>query len=333
MRCGGPCSPSTTRRAWSSSPGDSPRWVCRSCPRGDRGDPARGRAGGHPGRRGDGIPRDARRPSQDAAPTDPRWVARRQAQARAPCTAGRARDRAVRSRGREPVSVPRDGRLRSRAGRRDREDRHRRTGDGPGRREELRVRGRRRRSDPIRRRCWKSSAAAADFSRDTRERLAAAAFAHTAAYDAAVAGWFAEQAPESGLPGFVGLTLEKVGDLRYGENPHQRGALYRETSGRDRRDRRAARGRSRPPRQGHVVQQLARCGGGVLAGRGPAADGLRDREAQQPVRGRGRRTAGRGLPARVRLRHGLCVRRDRRLRRDVHGRPPRRRCETSSPRS
>jgi phosphoribosylaminoimidazolecarboxamide formyltransferase/IMP cyclohydrolase len=68
------------------------------------------------------------------------------------------------------------------------------------------------------------------LSRATRERLAAAAFAHTAAYDAAVAGWFAGQA-STGLPGFVGLALEKVGDLRYGENPHQRGALYRETSG------------------------------------------------------------------------------------------------------
>jgi phosphoribosylaminoimidazolecarboxamide formyltransferase/IMP cyclohydrolase len=69
------------------------------------------------------------------------------------------------------------------------------------------------------------------LSRDTRERLAAAAFAHTAAYDAAVAGWFAEQGATGALPGFVGLALEKVGDLRYGENPHQRGALYRETSG------------------------------------------------------------------------------------------------------
>ena len=65
------------------------------------------------------------------------------------------------------------------------------------------------------------------LTRATRERLAAAAFAHTAAYDAAVAGWFAEQAA-TGLPGFVGLALEKVGDLRYGENPHQRGALYRD---------------------------------------------------------------------------------------------------------
>jgi phosphoribosylaminoimidazolecarboxamide formyltransferase / IMP cyclohydrolase len=66
------------------------------------------------------------------------------------------------------------------------------------------------------------------LSRAARERLAAAAFAHTAAYDAAVAGWFAEKASSEGMPGFVGSALEKVGDLRYGENPHQRGALYRD---------------------------------------------------------------------------------------------------------
>jgi phosphoribosylaminoimidazolecarboxamide formyltransferase/IMP cyclohydrolase len=65
----------------------------------------------------------------------------------------------------------------------------------------------------------------------TRERLAAAAFAHTAAYDAAVAGWFAAGTGDGSLPGFVGLALEKVTDLRYGENPHQRGALYRDTVG------------------------------------------------------------------------------------------------------
>ena len=66
------------------------------------------------------------------------------------------------------------------------------------------------------------------LSRATRERLAAAAFAHTAAYDAAIAGWFAERAATEALPAFVALALEKVGDLRYGENPHQRGALFRD---------------------------------------------------------------------------------------------------------
>jgi phosphoribosylaminoimidazolecarboxamide formyltransferase/IMP cyclohydrolase len=69
------------------------------------------------------------------------------------------------------------------------------------------------------------------LTRPTRERLAAAAFAHTAAYDAAVAGWFAGREAGNGLPGFVGIALEKIGDLRYGENPHQRGALYRDAIG------------------------------------------------------------------------------------------------------
>jgi phosphoribosylaminoimidazolecarboxamide formyltransferase/IMP cyclohydrolase len=66
---------------------------------------------------------------------------------------------------------------------------------------------------------------------ETRERLAAAAFAHTAAYDAAVAGWFADRGAGDGLPAFVGIVLEKTGDLRYGENPHQRGASYRDAVG------------------------------------------------------------------------------------------------------
>ena len=68
------------------------------------------------------------------------------------------------------------------------------------------------------------------LSRETRWSLAAGAFAHTAAYDAAVASWFAEQAADDDLPAFVGLAYEKAGDLRYGENPHQRGAIYREAA-------------------------------------------------------------------------------------------------------
>ncbi|MGZ5295971.1 MAG: bifunctional phosphoribosylaminoimidazolecarboxamide formyltransferase/IMP cyclohydrolase [Actinomycetota bacterium] len=66
---------------------------------------------------------------------------------------------------------------------------------------------------------------------ETRRASAAAAFAHTAAYDAAVAGWFARQDAVDSLPGFVGLAYEKIGDLRYGENPHQRAALYAEAGG------------------------------------------------------------------------------------------------------
>jgi phosphoribosylaminoimidazolecarboxamide formyltransferase / IMP cyclohydrolase len=70
------------------------------------------------------------------------------------------------------------------------------------------------------------------LTRATRFALAAEAFAHTAAYDAAVGGWFAAGQSDGGtVPGFVGLALEKVTDLRYGENPHQRGALFREAAG------------------------------------------------------------------------------------------------------
>ena len=70
------------------------------------------------------------------------------------------------------------------------------------------------------------------ITRATRFALAGEAFAHTAAYDAAVAGWFAQQETDpDALPGFVGVAYEKVGDLRYGENPHQRGALFAEAGG------------------------------------------------------------------------------------------------------
>lgn len=62
-----------------------------------------------------------------------------------------------------------------------------------------------------------------------RRRLAAAAFAHTAAYDAAIANWFADDEDGDELPPTVHVSLEKAQQLRYGENPHQRGARYRET--------------------------------------------------------------------------------------------------------
>jgi phosphoribosylaminoimidazolecarboxamide formyltransferase/IMP cyclohydrolase len=66
------------------------------------------------------------------------------------------------------------------------------------------------------------------FELEARRRLASRAFAHTASYDVAVAGWFAaELAPsEDGWPPFAGIALERAEVLRYGENPHQRAALY-----------------------------------------------------------------------------------------------------------
>jgi len=59
----------------------------------------------------------------------------------------------------------------------------------------------------------------------TRRRLAALAFARTSAYDAAIAGWFATRLGD-GLPLRMIVAGERVRKLRYGENPHQRAALY-----------------------------------------------------------------------------------------------------------
>src|SRR6266576_2098246 len=68
----------------------------------------------------------------------------------------------------------------------------------------------------------------------TRARFAAKAFSHTARYDAAVAAYLsAQQAPpRQAFPATLSLLFEKVQDLRYGENPHQSAALYRDPAGR-----------------------------------------------------------------------------------------------------
>ena len=60
---------------------------------------------------------------------------------------------------------------------------------------------------------------------DTRRRLAAGAFAHTAAYEASIASWFADIET---FPPQLLLSLERVDELVYGENPHQRAAYYAE---------------------------------------------------------------------------------------------------------
>ncbi|WP_371497493.1 bifunctional phosphoribosylaminoimidazolecarboxamide formyltransferase/IMP cyclohydrolase [Kitasatospora sp. NBC_00374] len=71
------------------------------------------------------------------------------------------------------------------------------------------------------------------FDLATRKRLAGAAFAHTAAYDVAVASWFeAGYAPsDERFPEFLGATWERQNVLRYGENPHQGAALYSDGTG------------------------------------------------------------------------------------------------------
>jgi len=64
----------------------------------------------------------------------------------------------------------------------------------------------------------------ASLSAETRRRLAADAFASTAAYDAAISKWF--EGLYEGMPSRRFLSLEKQADLSYGENPHQSAALY-----------------------------------------------------------------------------------------------------------
>lgn len=64
------------------------------------------------------------------------------------------------------------------------------------------------------------------LSDDTRRRLAQAAYVHTSSYDAEIADWLTD-ADDEELPPTVALTLERQEVLRYGENPHQTGALYR----------------------------------------------------------------------------------------------------------
>jgi phosphoribosylaminoimidazolecarboxamide formyltransferase/IMP cyclohydrolase len=86
-------------------------------------------------------------------------------------------------------------------------------------------------------------AAVADggFDLAARQRMALAAFRHTAAYDIAVASWLGSVvAPDddvdgspSGFPGWIAESFERAAVLRYGENPHQRAALYVRLGGPD----------------------------------------------------------------------------------------------------
>ncbi|MEQ9649015.1 MAG: bifunctional phosphoribosylaminoimidazolecarboxamide formyltransferase/IMP cyclohydrolase [Sandaracinaceae bacterium] len=72
-------------------------------------------------------------------------------------------------------------------------------------------------------------------SLELRTRLAQKAFSHTAAYDAAIARYLTSRDPDGTthtFPGTLALTFEKVYDLRYGENPHQKGAFYLEHNAR-----------------------------------------------------------------------------------------------------
>ena len=227
------------------------------------------------------------------------------------------RDRAGRPRLREPVPVRGDDReARGERRRGDREHRHRRPDDDPRGGEEQRFRGGAHGS----RRLRPGARRAARQRRPAQPRhqapLAASAFATTARYDAAISTWFAaREAPAEELPATFAESFEKVMDLRYGENPHQRAAFYaragapthlldgvdqlhgKELSFNNLLDLNSAR---------ELVEEFDR-------------PGMHDRQAQQPVWLRGRRRRPPRLRARLRVRPG------ERLRRRDRGQPPRRR--------
>ena len=79
-----------------------------------------------------------------------------------------------------------------------------------------------------------ASVRAGGFTYAQRTALAAKAFVHTATYDVAVASWMGNvltatdevDGTSTGFPAWIGATWDRADVLRYGENPHQRAALY-----------------------------------------------------------------------------------------------------------
>ena len=75
-----------------------------------------------------------------------------------------------------------------------------------------------------------------DLSYDSKFKLAAKVYAHTAQYDGAIANYFSslgedkQHATRSLYPEVMNITFEKVQDMRYGENPHQSAAFYRDVN-------------------------------------------------------------------------------------------------------
>ncbi len=67
-----------------------------------------------------------------------------------------------------------------------------------------------------------------EFSRELRNRLAVAVFAHTARYDAAISRYLSAEYSAESFPESLVLGWDRVSTLRYGENPHQEAAFYRD---------------------------------------------------------------------------------------------------------
>ena len=200
--------------------------------RGDR----RGRRAGHRGGGRHRLPRVPGRPGQDAAPGGARRAAGRPAAARARGPAGRAGHRAVRAAGVQPVPVR--GR-RSPAAPPAEECVEQIDIGGPAMVRAAAKNHAASRSSPTRR-CTRRGRGGGGGRVHPGAAAAAGrpAYAHTARYDAAVASWFASAtrptttAAETGWPDVTARCGPAREVLRYGENPHQRAALYIAAGGR-----------------------------------------------------------------------------------------------------
>ena len=198
----------------------------------------------------------------------------------------------------------------------DREHRHRRSHDDPRGRQEQRVRGGRGRSRRLRRRCWRELRESDGLlSLDTRTQLATKAFALHRPLRRRDLDVVRARAPTRAFPPTWRDAYEKVADLRYGENPHQQAAFY-----------------ARVGAPTHLLDGVTQLHGKELSfnnlldlssARELVEEfddaGLRDRQAQQPVR---LRRSARAI--RVGLRTRLRLRSAQRLRRRDRAQPTRR---------
>ena len=153
----------------------------------------------------------------------------------------------------------------------------------------------------------------------TRESLAAEAFSYTARYDTAIARWFAEQ--QRGLPAAATSAPSRRSSTCPTARTRTSARAYYAAG---RRARARALAGPPAPRQAALVQQPARPRRGARrSSRDFERAGVRDRQAQQPVRRGARRRPLEAYRARVRVRPAERVR--RRDRAQPAGRPPRRR--------
>jgi phosphoribosylaminoimidazolecarboxamide formyltransferase/IMP cyclohydrolase len=145
----------------------------------------------------------------------------------------------------------------------------------------------------------------------TRARFAAKAFAHTAAYDSMVAGYLSAQPGEGRetLADPLTLVFNKVQDLRYGENPHQIAAFYRDplSRGAGIAGARVLQGKDLS------FNNIADADTAIECVRQFTTPAMRHRQARQPVRRRPRHRPARRLRGRVPHRPNLGVWRHHRL--------------------